>query len=250
MARPKKFRTVCNFPATLGFAPLDGFPTQKTIILSVDEYETLRLIDREGLSQETCGEQMGVARTTVQQIYASARRKLADALVEGLALRIEGGEYQLCNGKSHQCSNCFMKPFIKSKGANLMRIAVTYDNGQVFQHFGHTEFFKVYDVQDGNIVSSEVISTNGSGHGALAGVLNALNADLLICGGIGGGAQMALASAGIQWYGGVSGDADTAVTALLAGQLDYDPEAKCDHHNEHHEGNCGEHGCGGHSCHG
>ena len=131
-----------------------------------------------------------------------------------------------------------------------MRIAVTYENGQIFQHFGHTEQFKVYDIEDGKIVASEVVSTNGSGHGALAGVLNSLNADVLICGGIGGGAQMALASAGIQLFGGVSGDADQAVEALLAGTLVFNPNVQCKHHGEHHhhEGGCGEHGCGGDHC--
>ena len=131
-----------------------------------------------------------------------------------------------------------------------MRIAVTYENGQIFQHFGHTEQFKVYDIEDGKIVASELVSTNGSGHGALAGVLNSLNADVLICGGIGGGAQMALASAGIQLFGGVSGDADQAVEALLAGTLVFNPNVQCNHHGEHHhhEGGCGEHGCGGDHC--
>ena len=132
-----------------------------------------------------------------------------------------------------------------------MRIAVTYENGAVFQHFGHTEQFKVYDVEDGKIRSSEIIDTNGSGHGALAGVLTALNADVLICGGIGGGAQMALQAAGIQLFGGVAGDADKAVEAFLAGGLAYNPEVKCDHHNhEHGEGHtCQSHGCGGgHHC--
>ena len=131
-----------------------------------------------------------------------------------------------------------------------MRIAVTYDNGQIFQHFGHTEFFKVYDIEDGKIISSEVVDTNGSGHGALAGVLNVLRVDALVCGGIGGGAQMALAQAGIRLFGGVSGDADSAVEALLAGKLAFDPDVKCNHHGEHHHhgGNCGSHGCGSHSC--
>lgn len=131
-----------------------------------------------------------------------------------------------------------------------MRIAVPYENGQIFQHFGHTAQFKVYDVQEGKVVASEVVSTNGSGHGALAGVLTALNADVLICGGIGGGAQMALAQAGIKLYGGVAGDADAAVQAYLAGQLDYNPNVKCSHHGEGHgEGHtCGSHGCGSHSC--
>ena len=96
-----------------------------------------------------------------------------------------------------------------------MRIALTYQNGQIFQHFGHTETFKIYDVEEGKVVHSEVVNTNGSGHGALAGILNALNADVLICGGIGGGAQTALAAAGIKLFGGVSGDADKAVEAFI-----------------------------------
>ncbi len=130
-----------------------------------------------------------------------------------------------------------------------MRIAVTYLDGQIFQHFGHTEFFKVYDVADGQVTASQVVSTNGSGHGALAEVLNALRADVLICGGIGGGAQMALASVGIRLYGGVSGDADEAVEALLAGELDYNPNVRCSHH-DHGEGHtCGSHGCGSGHCH-
>ena len=133
-----------------------------------------------------------------------------------------------------------------------MRIAVTYENGEIFQHFGHTEQFKIYDVEDGKIISSEVVDAGGSGHGALAGVLSALKVDALICGGIGGGAQMALAEAGIKLYGGVSGEADAAVNALLASALAYDPNVRCDHHDHAHgEGGhtCGEHGCGHHGCH-
>ena len=134
-----------------------------------------------------------------------------------------------------------------------MKIAVTYENGEIFQHFGHTEQFKVYTVDGNKILSAEVIDTNGSGHGALASVLSQLDVDVLICGGIGGGAQMALAQSGIQLYGGVSGEADTAVEALVSGNLLYNPNVQCNHHGEHHhhgEGhNCGSHGCGSHGCH-
>ena len=132
-----------------------------------------------------------------------------------------------------------------------MRIAVTYENGQIFQHFGHTETFKIYDVEEGKVVHSEVVDTNGNGHGALAGVLKALNADVLICGGIGGGAQTALAAAGIKLFGGVSGDADEAVEAFINETLAYNPNVKCSHHEHNHgEGHtCGEHGCVSHSCH-
>ena len=125
-----------------------------------------------------------------------------------------------------------------------MTIAVTYADGKIFQHFGHTQQFKVYEVQEGNVVSSRVVDTNGSGHGALAELLGSLNVNMLICGGIGGGAQMALAEAGIVVYGGVSGDADLAVADFLAGDLTYNPNVRCNHHGEGH--NCGEHSCGGH----
>ena len=134
-----------------------------------------------------------------------------------------------------------------------MKVAVTYDNGMIFQHFGRTEFFKVYEVQDGTIVSSEVVSTNGSGHGALAGVLSTLQADVLICGGIGGGAQAAVAAAGIRLFGGVSGSADDAVTQFAAGTLVFNPCVQCNHHahHDHEEGHpCSSHGCGSeHHCH-
>ena len=132
-----------------------------------------------------------------------------------------------------------------------MKIAVTYENEQIFQHFGHTEQFKVYEIEDNTIISSEVIDTNGQGHGALAGLLKTIGADVLICGGIGGGAQMALADAGIKLYGGVSGSCDAAVEAYLTNNLGYNPNVKCGHHDhEHSDGghNCGDHGCGTHNC--
>jgi len=132
-----------------------------------------------------------------------------------------------------------------------MKVAVTYENGQIFQHFGHTEQFKIYVVEEGKILSSQVVDTLGSGHGALAGFLSMLGVEVLICGGIGGGAQNALAQSGIRLFGGVQGDADKAVESFAAGTLSYDPEARCDHHEHHHgEGHdCGSHDCGSHSCH-
>lgn len=130
-----------------------------------------------------------------------------------------------------------------------MKIAVTYENGEIFQHFGHTETFKIYDIADGKVVSAEVVDTNGSGHGAMAGFLIAHGVDTLICGGIGGGAQNALAQAGIRLFGGVSGNADEAVNALLAGNLGYNPNVHCDHHDHEAGHSCGDHGCGSHSCH-
>ena len=126
-----------------------------------------------------------------------------------------------------------------------MKIAVTYENGQIFQHFGHTEQFKLYESVDGKIVHAEVVDTNGSGHGALAGFLMQNGVDTLICGGIGGGAQVALANAGITLCSGASGDTDKAVEAYLRGELT-SAGATCSHHS-HEEGHaCGNHGCGHH----
>lgn len=138
-----------------------------------------------------------------------------------------------------------------------MRIAVTYENGTVFQHFGHTQQMELYDVDNGQITARQVVDTTGSGHGALAGFLSDQKVDVLICGGIGAGAQEALARAGIRLYGGVTGSAEEAVKALLAGELRYDPEVHCGHHDHghdghhdnghdghHHHGHDGHHHCG------
>lgn len=143
-------------------------------------------------------------------------------------------------------SKCIKVSNMDRKDAEIMKIAVTYENGMIFPHFGHTEQFKVYDTADGKITGTQIVSTNGNGHGALAGFLSSLEAEVLICGGIGAGAQAALAQAGIRLYGGVSGGADEAVNALLAGTLEFDPDVHCGHHG-HHEG---EHQCGAdkHEC--
>lgn len=130
-----------------------------------------------------------------------------------------------------------------------MKIAVTYENEEIFQHFGHTEQFKIYNIEDGKMVSAQVVGSDGYGHGALADFLKNNHIEVLICGGIGGGAQTALANAGIQLYGGVSGNADAAVQAFLEGRLDYNPEVKCNHHEHEERHSCGSHGCGNHECH-
>lgn len=127
-----------------------------------------------------------------------------------------------------------------------MKIAVTYENGEIFQHFGHTSEFKIYNVENNKVENSEILNTNGSGHGALATLLKEQNVDVLICGGIGGGAQNALRDQGIKLFGGVSGNADDAVNEYLNNNLNYNPNVKCSHH-EHSEGHtCGSHGCGKH----
>lgn len=127
-----------------------------------------------------------------------------------------------------------------------MKIAVTYENGEVFQHFGHTSTFKFYEVKDNKVISSEVVPTNGSGHGALSAFLAEHRVNKLICGGIGAGAKTALAEKNIEIFGGVTGNTDQRVDELIAGKLKYDPDKVCSHHHDD-DHDCGEdhQGCSG-----
>lgn len=253
MARPSRCRRICTEPDYDSFIP-EGVSCGEDVVLTVDEYEAIRLIDLEKLTHEQCGRQMDISRTTVTEVYESAREKIADSIVNGKALVISGGNYRLCDGSAVRfCQKKCKKTggtvqAVPVKGADEMRIAVTFENGNVFQHFGHTEQFKLFDVADGQIIKEQIVDAGGNGHGALAGFLTDMKVDTLICGGIGGGARNALAQAGIRLYGGVSGDADQAVKDFLAGNLAYDPDAACSHHGSgHHAGHCGEdkRGCAG-----
>lgn len=248
MPRPQRCRRICREPDYDCFCP-NGIASKEAVIISVDEYEVIRLIDYEKKTHVQCAMQMNISRTTVTEIYEAARYKVADSIVNGKRLQIFGGNYRICDGNANDCCSQSCSRFdgkeekiiIPNKGENVMRVAVTYEQGEIFQHFGHTEQFKIYDIKDQAIESEKVVNTMGSGHGALAGFLAQNAVDTLICGGIGGGAQSALAEAGIQLYGGVSGNADDAVKALIAGNLGYNPTVQCSHHE-------GEHSCGGHHC--
>lgn len=272
MARPCKKRRICQRPQFRAFGPEP--PTGRPpVTMTLEEYECLRLLDYEGLTQEECAAQMLVARTTVQALYASARKRLTAALVEGRPLHFAGGSYAFCREMPNlscpfrQSTACpcprhlpddadgpaqAANPNISyqthqtyQKGAFSMKLAITYNeaNETIFQHFGKTQAFKVYDIEDKKIVSSAVLPAGGAGHSALATLLQQNGVDTLICGGIGAGAQTALAKAGITLYGGASGNADKAAHDFLAGTLNYDPAVHCSHH-EHHEH--GQHGCGQH----
>ena len=256
MPRPAKSRKVCRMPQWKEFCPRGEWTSRSTLELNVEEYETIRLMDYEGYSQEVCAKQMGISRSTVQALYNEARKKMARFLVEGCCLQISGGHYILCQQACQKqmsrgnCGNLNQR----KEGVRTMKLAVTYEDGKIFQHFGHTKQFKIYETEEDKIVTSRLLDTKGSGHGALAGFLASEGVEVLICGGIGGGARNALAEAGIKLYPGAVGDADGQVASFLKGNLQYDPDTMCDHHKEghhHEEGhNCQDHHCGGHdSCH-
>ena len=251
MPRPPRCRRICGVPQVDTFCP-NGCENTEPILLTLDEYEVIRLVDLEQQTHEQCAAQMDISRSTVQEIYESARSKIAAYLLHGKPLHITGGNYRICGGQeAAHCGRCcrmqranMEKSGKTCKGDSIMKIAVTYENGQIFQHFGHTEQFKLYEVADGKIVREEVVDTNGSGHGALAVFLKTHGVDTLICGGIGGGAQAALAEAGVELCSGAEGDVDAAVEAYLNGTLT-SAGATCDHH-DHEEGHsCGDH-CGSH----
>ncbi len=254
MPRPKRCRRICGYPEYWSFCP-EGTGDVDTILFMLDEFEVVRLMDYERLTQEECAKAMGVSRATIAAIYDNARFKLSDALINGKRIRITGGSYVIDSIPASAQLN--------EKGENIMRIAVTYEQEMVGQHFGKTEQFKIYDVENKSIVDSKVIDTNGTGHGALAGFLRAAEVETLICGGIGMGARNALSEVGIEILPGVTGKADEVIGDYLEGKLDYDPNTKCSHHDhEHEEGHsCSHHdhedghecghggGCGSHGCH-
>ena len=281
MPRPPRCRRICQAPQYESFSPEECPRESEAVTLTLDEYEVIRLVDLEKKTHEQCAAQMDISRTTVTEIYETARGKIARCIVLGQRLVIAGGNYRLCEGREHtRCGKCccrkgskqtpltsldlsqelpaadrfnssLPKSNLQNEGDIIMKIAVTYENGEIFQHFGHTKQFKIYEVENGVITKSEVMDSNGSGHGALAGLLSESGIEVLICGGIGGGAQMALAEADIKLYGGVSGNADEAVLALINATLGYNPDVHCDHHDhEHGESGhtCGSHGCGN-NCH-
>ncbi len=220
MPRKQRCRQIEGYPDHWEFAP-EEVTDPEPVILSLDEFETIRLLDREGMTQEQCADRMGVARTTVTAIYESARKKVAEALTEGKRLLIRGGNYRLNDPEIGE---------LAEKSPDCFRIAVTYENGRIFPHFGRTGHFKIYDTKDSSIISEKVVKAEGCGHGALAGFLKAARVDLLICGGIGMGARNALSEAGIRFFSGVSGEADSALEAFFKGTLSDGPGPECGYH--------------------
>ncbi len=231
MPRPPRCRRICQAPQYESFFSPEECPREsEAVTLTLDEYEVIRLVDLEKKTHEQCAAQMDISRTTVTEIYETARGKNCPMYRPWTAPCHSRGNYRLCEGREHtRCGKCccrkgskqtpltsldlsqelpaadrfnssLPKSNLQNEGDIIMKIAVTYENGEIFQHFGHTEAFKIYDIADGKVVSAEVVDTNGSGHGALAGFLVAHGVDTLICGGIGGGAQNALAQAGIRLF--------------------------------------------------
>lgn len=142
-------------------------------------------------------------------------------------------------GEGSGCRGCTM--FGRRDGSETMKVAVTYENGEIFQHFGRTQQFKVYEIDNGKVVSSEVVGNEGKGHGELVGVLRQLGVSTLICGGLGAGARQGLEASGIRVCSGNTGSADVAAEKFANGTLEMCSQANCDHHGGDHQCSCGRH---------
>ena len=239
MPRKPSPKTIRSTPPMWLFSPCESEPTtpQGGISLLLEEWEALRLVDYIGLEQTVAALSMDISRQSVQMLLASARSKMARAVVEGLPLHIHGDPK---NTGSNQITI--------TKRNSTMKIAVTTQHTQVFPHFGRTPEFYLVTAEDGKIIEEKIIAAPAEGHGALVGFLVSQGVDTPICGGIGGGAANGLRSAGIKVYAGASGSVKEQVLSLLIGQLPQQGEANCDHHDEHdHEHQHGQghgHGCG------
>lgn len=228
MPRPRKCRKVCRLPDNDGFIPIRSGENLAAIILNVDEYETLRLIDREGFSQEQCGDYMHIARATVQQIYTNARKKLADALVEGRPIRISGGDYRLCDGTETYCGcgGCHKhsrSPMMKSdKEEGKMKIAIPLDENKqdVCPVLARAPYFLFKDAETESIVENPAAQAQGGAGLQVAQFLVDNDVHTLITVRCGQNAADVFTAAGMKIYKSVNKTAVEELAALAEGTLE------------------------------
>ncbi len=247
MPRPIKMRRICGCRHA-------GVHTGAVAIhLSAAEFEALRLSDLEEIPQSSAAERMAVSRGTFQRLLYAGHRKTAFALAANRPLTVDAPDsavetVQSGCANSDRCRYCYRKlsyTTLHSTGENIMRIAVTSENGQVFQHFGHTPEFSIFEIEDQRIAGMKTESTGDSGHEELVRFLADRQVEILLAGGIGAGAQNALAEANIKLVGGVSGDVVEAVGNYLKGTL----HPRCDFQCKGHQHGPTSHDCA-HHCHG
>ncbi len=247
MPRPRKWRKVCCLPENKRFGPLEPPGNAESVInMAVDEYETIRLIDLEGFTQEECASQMNIARTTVQGIYSEARKKVAEALVNGKVLFIAGGEYRLCDETGKTCgAGCRRHQYgrdakgitAENREENKMRkIAVASENGLVTEHFGHCESFMIFVVEANQIVQEDTIPNPGHKPGFLPNFLADIGVRVIISGSMGAGAREIFTEKGIEVIVGATGNAKTVAEQYLQGKLQ-STNSVCHQHQHHDE--CG-----------
>lgn len=224
MPRPRKCRKVCRLPENTKFMPVKHINSIEPIFLQVDEYETLRIIDKEGYSQEQCGEYMHIARATVQQIYTSARKKVADALVEGRPIHIGGGDYLLCDGKEHscKCGGCMKHRQYQNQGGKKMKIAIPLDENkqEVCPILARTPYFLFSENGKQEIVENPATNVQGGAGTKVAQFLVDSNVTVLITSRCGQNAADVFEMAEVKIYKAVDKPATNQVTAYQNGELE------------------------------
>lgn len=241
MPRPHKKRCISQKPKCSRFNP-QGYKSNQAIILTLDEFETIRWIDAEGLSQENCASVMNISRTTVQRLYVSARKSIADALVNGYSLEITGGNVDVR-------AQAPFNRHINEKGELNMRIAIGFENELVSMHFGQCNNFRLIDIEDGKAVKSEDIHDDVSVHQERPQFLKNLGVDVLILGGLGRAAYNRLLALGIECIDGSGKSVEAALEAYLNKTLDKPLLGHASCANDKKEKNAGDHACGGHHHH-
>ncbi|MGO1468738.1 MAG: DUF134 domain-containing protein [Tissierella sp.] len=235
MARPRKHRNVCGLPGTNKFGPLSIKKDQdKFVNMTIDQYETIRLIDLEDLTQEECASQMKIARTTVQRIYSEARKIIAESLVKGKVLKIEGGDYKLCNGRGKFCGrgNCHkgrkgMDSLIDTKGEmKLMKIAIPVNEKsletEVAENFGRAEYFLIYDIESKEkaYIDNKASSSPGGAGVIAAQTLVDSEVDALITPECGRNASGILIAKGVKVYKNINDDVEKNIEKIIEGALE------------------------------
>ncbi len=273
--RPKNIRKISEAPQSIGFIPMKC-KRYATIEFHLEEYESIKLCDYEMLTQAEAASQMGISRPTLTRIYASARQKIARALVEQSAITIEGGKNYM-ESDWYECIECGMKfnnidpnirpaniccPVCKSHQLKLYneennitkllymkKIALPTRGGVIDNHFGHCEFYTILTINDENqIVSTETIPSP-QGCGCKSNIASKFEEDgvtVMLAGNMGPGALQKLSEHGVEVVRGCSGPVMEVAQAYLAGELK-DSGVGCQHHDGDHE--CGHHGEGEHHCH-
>lgn len=238
MPRPPKPRNVCRIPGARRYGPcLPGPNDEPQVLLTIDEFEAIRLIDLEGYTQEEAAKQMDVARTTIQRISDLARKKIASAIVNGRFLAIEGGPFRL-RGHDFAVNNRparLKKKILPEKGAKMKRIAMALDAGKTVDHFGHCHTFAIYDVNEGKIEKTESLPNPPHQPGFLPGFLAEQGVDVVITGSIGVNARNMLTAFGIETICGAVGKEDKVISEFLANKL-VSNDVFCQGHglHEHH----------------
>ncbi len=259
MPRPRKCRIVGFIPNNDCFYP--HVNNTEEVVLSIEEVEAIRLSDYMEMEQDSAAKSMDISRGTFQRMIHSARNKMADALIHGKRIKIEGGIYELSQGKmcckrdsihcKHKdCDTCGTCQGSEKneiiKGVSFMKIAIATEGTEVSAHFGKCENFTIVEIENSEVISKEVISTIGNQHGQLPIFLLTHGAHTVISGGMGDGAKQNLKSNGIQFITGASGSVEDVILSFIEGSLKSDDSGCSDHGHGHDHGH--DHGDGGCHC--